>query len=215
MSRHRRVFKEVGAVTGITFIDHPKGHGVVVSELQADGACAKSGVRLGDHVVKINGERPNDRNHAVALCDAAWTAEADGQDRNKDRLKFSLHFRTQDFAIGRQRNGLSAGALVGVEVISSSTNKMSLLGGKKLEETGLLLEDSPSGYGALVGSVLPDSPAHVAGLEAGLTIASVGDKLCVGGHREVAKMVDAELKKKGVANLVCHLKKSKDDDDHV
>ena len=137
-SRHRRVRKEVGAVTGVTFQDHPKGasEGVVVSELLADGACAKAGVRVGDHITKINGTRPSDRQHAVTLCDDAWTAEAREGDKNTDRLKFSLHRRTQDFTIGKRQTstsgnsplmadgstveafeGLSMNATVGVEVM--------------------------------------------------------------------------------------------------
>jgi hypothetical protein len=113
ISRHRRIHKQVGAITGVTFVDHPKGHGVIVSDLHADGSCKSSGVRVGDHVTKINGEKPTDQKHAVALCDAAWTAEADGTDKNKDRLKFSLHHRTQDFELRALRQGsLSAGVVV-------------------------------------------------------------------------------------------------------
>lgn len=72
ISRHRRIFKEVGAVTGITFVDHPKGKeaGVVVSALTPDGACAKAGVCVGDHITKINGTRPGPeaRGCAVRRC---------------------------------------------------------------------------------------------------------------------------------------------------
>ena len=207
ISRHRRVHKEVGAVTGITFMDHPKGNGVVVSELKPDGACFKSGVRVGDHVSKINGERPNNRDHAVSLCDSAWLAEADGTDKNKDRLKFSLHLRTQDFSVGRQTSGLSAGAIVGVESLNGGGARKSLLGGgKKLEESGLALQDSPAGFGALIVGVVPDSAAHVAGLEPGQTIVSIDGVLC-SGAAPTAKRIDAERSKKGVAALVCHLKK--------
>lgn len=217
-SRHRRIHKEVGAVTGISFADHPKGaHGVIVSLLKSDGACARSGVRVGDHITKINGERPTDAKHAVTLCDQAWIAQADGQDKNKDRLKFSLHLRTQDFSIGGR--SLSAGTLVNVEALGSNSTKRGLLGTStksKLDEVGLRLEDSPSGYGALVASVEPDSPAHVAGIEAGLTIVSVDDTLCPASHASVLKMLDTARSKKGNASLVCHLKKSKEDEaDHV
>lgn len=219
ISRHRRIHKQVGAITGITFVDHPHGKGVLVSELKTDGACYLSGVRVGDHVTKINGERPTDNKHAVELCDAAWTADADGTDKNKDRLKFSLHLRTQDFCIGRQTGGLSAGAIVGVEMIGggSSSTRHGLLGGskKKTEDSGLTLEDSPAGFGAVITAIEPESPAHVGGLECGLTIVSVDEVLCVRGHKDVAKMIDAARSKKGSASLVCHLKKSKDDDDHI
>jgi len=248
ISRHRRVHKEVGAVTGISFIDHPKAgshyKGVVVSALNPDGACAKSGVRVGDHISKINGERPTDRAHAVTLCDEAWTAEADGSDKNKDRLKFSLHYRTQDFEIaGRQTgtrggggladedahtpdddhtaeafDGLSLNATVGVEVVGSKKGMASALlgGGKKLEDSGLTLEDSPAGFGGLVVTVAEHSPAHVAGLEPGLTIVSVGGTLCHGNHKECEKMIAAaRASKAGCASLVCHLKKSKDEDEHI
>lgn len=213
ISRHRRIFKEVGAVTGITFVDHPKGKeaGVVVSALTPDGACAKAGVCVGDHITKINGTRPTDQKHAVALCDAAWTAEADGTDKNKDRLKFSLHFRTQSFAISKP--GLSAGAVVGVEVMAGSAKKNLLGGGKKHEDTGLELQDSPNGYGALIVSVAPDSAAHVGGLEAGLTVISVDGKLCAGGAKDVTKMIDAARSKKSAASLVCHLPKGAKDDE--
>ena len=87
ISRHRRIHKEVGAVTGISFLNAPEasGGGVLVCELKPDGACAKAGVRIGDHITKINGQKPTDRAHAVKLCDAAWKAEADGVDKNKDR----------------------------------------------------------------------------------------------------------------------------------
>ena len=240
-SRHRRVRKEIGAVTGITFIDHPKGpaEGVVVSQLSADGACAKSGVRIGDHITKINGTRPSDRSHAVELCDAAWTAEAREGDKNTDRLKFSLHRRTQDCSIGKKQTntlttaplmadggtvhafeGLSMNATVGVEVMGGAQAKKGLiggaLGGKPLEPTGLTLEDSPAGYGALIAAVTPDSLAHVAGLEPGLTIISVDGALCEGGAKPVAKLIDAARSKRGAASVVCHLKKSKEDEqDHV
>ena len=220
-SRHRRVHKEVGAKTGVTFIDHPKGNGVVVSELTKDGACLSSGVRVGDHIVKINGEKPNNRAEAVKLCDAAWTAEVDGS-KNNDRLKFSLHHRTQDFEIEGIRtststSGLSAGALIGVESMNSGGRRMSasLFGGKKLEETGLSLEDSPAGFGALITDVEPDSPADVAGLEVGLTIASVDGTLCPAGASAVSKLIEATRSKKGSASLVCHLKKSSDENEHV
>mmetsp|Transcript_26519 Transcript_26519/g.53284 ORF Transcript_26519/g.53284 Transcript_26519/m.53284 type:complete len:244 (-) Transcript_26519:540-1271(-) len=224
ISRHRRIHKEIGAVTGVSFMDHPQGRGVLVSALNPQGACATSGVRVGDHVTKINGERPTGSKHAVDLCDAAWTTVADGTDKNKDRLKFSLHLRTQDFEIGRRTSGLSAGALVEVEVLgssSSSTRKSlaaGLLGGgspKKVEDSGLTLEDSPAGFGGVITAVEPDSPAHIAGLETGLTIVSVDEVLCPKGHKEVAKMIDGARVKNGCARLVCHLKKTKEDDDHI
>ena len=213
VSRHRRVHKEVGAITGVTFIDHPKGHGVVVNVLDPEGACAKSGVRVGDHVVKINGERPKDKDHAVTLCDAAWLAEADGTDKNKDRLKFSLHLRTQDFAIGRFTSGLSAGALVGVEVVGgvSSAKKSLLGGGKKQEDSGLGVEDSPAGFGAIINFVARDSLAEVAGLEVGLAIVSVDGVLCPNA-KGATKMMNEARAKKGGASLVCHLKKTKEED---
>ena len=240
-SRHRRIHKEVGAVTGITFIDHPKGpsEGVVVSQLAVDGACAKSGVRIGDHITKINGTRPSDRNHAVQLCDAAWTVEAREGDKNTDRLKFSLHRRTQDFSIGKKQtstlttaplmadggtvpafDGLTLNATVGVEVMGGNQAKKGLLGGalggKQLEPTGLTLEDSPGGYGALIAAVTPDSLAHVAGLEPGLTIVSVDGTLCEGGAKPAARLIDAARGKRGAASVVCHLKKNKDDEqDHI
>lgn len=223
VSRHRRVHKEIGAVTGISFVDVPpgadgRGHGVLVSALSAEGGCAKSGVCVGDHVTKINGEVPRNHAHAVELCDAAWTAEADGTDKNKDRLKFSLHRRTQGFTIGIHGSGLVAGT-ISVEVLgvgNSSSLKKSLLsgsgGGKKLEHAGLTLEDSPAGFGALVNSVVPELPAHAGGLETGVTVVAVEDVLCpIGGsHVEVMKMIDAARAKKGSANIVCHLKKARD-----
>lgn len=222
ISRHRRVHKEVGAITGVTFVDHPRGvaKGVVVSALDIKGACFKSGVRVGDHVTKINGQRPSDRAHAVQLCDAAWQAEADGTDKNKDRLKFSLHLRTQDFELRALRqSGLSAGAVVDVEVLGSSGQRRGLLGGtstKKTEDNGLGLQDSPAGqFGAVVESVLDDSAAHVAGLVAGLTIVSIEGKLCMGGAKEANKMIAAAMSKKGSAGLVCHLPKNKDDKDEA
>lgn len=204
-SRHRRIHKEVGAVTGITFTDHPKpDHGVVVSALTTEGACAKSGVCVGDHITKINGERVMSRDHAVTLCDAAWTAEADGTDKNKDRLKFSLHLRSQEFFMSQKTT------TVAVEVLGA---RKSLLGGKaKLEDTGLVLEDAPGGLGALVASVTPDSLASMHGFEAGLTIVAVGGELCNGSAKDVSKMIDAQRSKKGTASLLCHLKKTKDDD---
>jgi membrane-associated protease RseP (regulator of RpoE activity) len=253
----------VGAVTGIAFIDHPKGgeEGVVVSKLAADGACAKAGVRVGDHIVKINGTRPTNRDHAVALCDHAWTAAAQEGDKNTDRLKFSLHRRTQDFAIGKRQTstlsapplmtpplmadggvvhdfeGLSVSPTVSVEVLGGSSGSSmasaaasavsgaasavtGLLGGRsaQLEATGLLLEDSPAGYGALVTSVTPDSLAHISGVEAGVTIVSVDGALCEGdgvGAKGVAKMIDAARAKNGTAHLVAHLKKSKEDNEHI
>ena len=242
ISRHRRIHKEVGAVTGITFVDHPNGNGVVVSGLKTSGACAKSGVRIGDHVTKINGTKPTDRDHAVALCDAAWTADADGTDKNKDRLKFSLHRRTQDFAIGRvlpataepasiqEYEGiqpLQSGGVVGVEVIGGGAKRSlaesaraaaqaaGLLGtSKKVDDSGLVLEDAANGYGATIVSIAPDSPAHLAGLEVGLTIVSISGMLCPPGHKDVAKMLDASRAKKGSALVVCHLKKDKEDE-HV
>ena len=61
----------------------------------------------------------------------------------------------------------------------------------------------------------PDSPAHVGGMEAGLTIVAVNDVLCPASAKEALKMIDAARAKKGQAALVCHLKKSKDDEDHV
>ena len=57
-------------------------------------------------------------------------------------------------------------------------------------QAGLGLEDSPAGYGALITSVLADSPAHVAGLEAGQTIVSVDGQLCPASHSAVAKMIE-------------------------
>jgi len=226
ISRHRRVHKEVGLITGITFIDHPNKNerGVVVSMLKADGACSRSGVRVGDHVTKINGERPANAAHSVKLCDAAWIAEADGSDKNKDRLKFSLHLRTQDFVIGKSYaieapevaafEGLSVNAMVGVEAMGGKKSSL-LPGNKKVDDAGLGLEDSPAGYGAVVVSVTPDSPAHIAGLEPGLTIVSVDGTLCTGGTKEVLRMINAARAKKAAATVVCHLKKSKDDDEHV
>jgi len=215
ISRHRRIHKEVGAVTGISFISHPQGKGVLVSDLTAEGACARSGVRVGDHITKINGERVTDHVQAATLCDSAWTAEADGTDKNKDRLKFSLHHRTQEFEVGRQTGGLSAGAVVSVEVISSTAKKGLLGGGKKLEDTGLGLEEAAGGVGAQITAVAPDSLAHVAGLEAGLTIVAVDGKLCL-DSKLVAKAIDTARSKKGCASLVCHLPKSKDDEtEHV
>ena len=80
----------------------------------------------------------------------------------------------------------------------------------------MALGDSPNGYGALVVSVAPEAPAFIAGIEPGLTIVSVDGKLCKGGHKEVERMVEAaRASKKGCASLVCHLKKSKDDDEHI
>ena len=87
------------------------------------------------------------------------------------------------------------------------------MGSKKLEESGLVLEDSPAGFGALITTVVADSPAHVAGLEAGHTIVSVDGALCPSGHKDVSKMIEAARSKKGSADLVVHLKKSKDDDE--
>jgi len=209
-SRHRRIHKEIGAVTGISFVNAPDGHvGVVVSALQPNGACAKAGCRVGDHVVKINGTQPQNQKHAVELCDAAWKAEADGGDRNKDRLKFSLHRRTQDYTIGIQGSGLVAG-VVRVEVFGS-TKKQS--GKRHLPDTGLTLAPSPVGYGALVAAVTPELPAAVAGLTAGLTIVAVGGVLCGSDPKGVAEMIDAARQKKDYAEITCHLKKAKEGDD--
>ena len=215
ISRHRRIHKEVGAITGISFIDAPLGDGVVVSNLKADGACAKAGVRVGDHIKKINGEIVTNQKQAVAQCDAAWTVEADGSDKNKDRLKFSLHRRTQDFSIGREGSGLVASAgMVGVEVFGAGSAKKSLLGTSKnkLQEPGMVLEDSPAGFGAYISEVTAELPAHIAGLDAGLTIVSVDGVLCPAGHADVLKMIQTARANNGVANIVCHLKKDKDKD---
>jgi len=215
VSRHRRIHKEVGAVTGISFVSHPHGKGVLVSDLTAEGACAKSGVRVGDHITKINGERVTDHVQAASLCDSAWTAAADGTDKNKDRLKFSLHHRTQEFEVGRQTSGLSAGSLVSVEVISSTAKKGLLGGSKKLEDTGLSLDDGAGGVGALITAVAADSLAHVGGLEAGLTIVAVDGKLSL-DSKQVVKAIDAARTKKGCASLVCHLPKTKEEEaEHI
>lgn len=208
-SRHRRIHKEVGAITGISFVNAPDGHGVVVSALQSVGACAKAGCRVGDHVVKINGTQPENQKHAVELCDNAWKADADGTDKNKDRLKFSLHRRTQDFAVGIQGSGLVAG-VVRVEVFGGSKKQS---GKKHLPDTGLTLETSPVGYGALIAAVMPELPAAVAGLTAGLTIVAVDGVLCGPDPKDVVEMIDAARQKKDYADITCHLKKAREGDE--
>ena len=72
-----------------------------------------------------------------------------------------------------------------------------------------------SGIGAVVVSVAPDSPAAVAGIEPGLTIASVEGELCLRGAKGVEKLIDAARNKRGCAGIVCHLKKKDDEADHV
>ena len=43
----------------------------------------------------------------------------------------------------------------------------------------------------------------------------VDETLCPGSHKEVAKMINGVRDKKGTASLVVHLKKEKDDAEHV
>jgi len=74
----------------VTVIDHPKFEGVVVSELGANGAAARNGLKVGDHVVRVNGIRARDHRTAMWLADAA-----------DSRIKFSLADSTRTVRLNR------------------------------------------------------------------------------------------------------------------
>ena len=92
--RHRRVLKHgPGQKLGVTLSTHPTLAGVyIVSDLVLDDACARNGVRVGDLISKVNGERMANVNQAVKRIDDIWSHEA--ADPTKDRLKLSLADRT-------------------------------------------------------------------------------------------------------------------------
>ena len=93
--RHRRICKsqQGGEKLGLSFIDHPRKPGIVISSLTAEGACAAHGCMVGDHIVKINGMKPNNITEAKEQLEAAWSQMA--SEPSKHRLKFSLGDRTQ------------------------------------------------------------------------------------------------------------------------
>ena len=81
----------------------------------------------------------------------------------------------------------------------------------KQEDSGLGVEDAPAGFGAIINFVARDSLAEVAGLEVGLAIVSVDGVLCPNA-KGATKMMNEARTKQGGASLVCHLKKTKEED---
>lgn len=74
----------------VTVIDHPKFEGAIVSALGANGAAARNGLRVGDHIVRVNGIRARDHRTAMWLTDAA-----------ESRIKFSLADSTRTVRLNR------------------------------------------------------------------------------------------------------------------
>jgi len=78
----------------VTVINHPVYSGVIISNLGPDGACARHGLKVGDHVLKINDIRTTDHRTAVWLADSA-----------ERRVKFSLADTTKTFRVDRDHGG--------------------------------------------------------------------------------------------------------------
>lgn len=201
--RHRRVYKEVGATLGLKLMDHPVHPGVVVKELAATGSCLKHGVRVGDHIVKVNGAKPADHKDAMRMIDQAWAIEA--EDPSKDRLKFSLADRTEDIVLRREvppaaaagGGGSGHGGRAGGGSGASSPPP----------DVGLTLIDNTSaGVGVVVLHVAEASPAQLAGLEIGHVLTSCEGKLSL-DHKQTLRQIDAEWAAKGEVNLVVQLRK--------
>jgi len=172
--RHRRVLKHgPGQKLGVTLSTHPTLAGVyIVSDLVLDDACARNGVRVGDLISKVNGERMANVNQAVKRIDDIWSHEA--ADPTKDRLKLSLADRTRD-----------------VHIIS-----------RHPEALGLKLTSSTAAkYGVAVISVEPDSPAAAAGLEPGHVLFAVNGKLAQ-SETQVLKEMEHQRAAAGVASVL-------------
>ena len=175
--RHRRVYKEKDAVVGLTLMDHPVHPGVVVKTLDPNGSCLKHGVRVGDHILKINGKKPKDHREGIVLIDEAWTSQVDGEDKNKDRLKFSLADRTQDFVLRRVSERGAAGG--GAAAASGA------------EDVGItLIDNSTAGLGVVVLHVAEGLPAARAGLQVGHVIQSVAGNIAL-EHKGVLKVIQS------------------------
>jgi len=74
----------------ITVIDHPNYAGVLVSRLGDAGACRHGGLRVGDHIMSINGIRARDHRTAMWLADAA-----------ENRVRFGLADKSEAFTVDR------------------------------------------------------------------------------------------------------------------
>ena len=74
----------------VTVIDHPVFEGVVVTHLGDAGACKRHGLKVGDHVTKINDIRCRDHRTSMWLADAA-----------ENRVRFSLADASQAITIDR------------------------------------------------------------------------------------------------------------------
>ena len=95
----------------VTVIDHPEFDGVVVSELGSEGACKLHGLKVGDHISKINNIRCRDHRTSMWLADAS-----------ENRVRFSLADSTETFVIDRATWGD-----VGLTLVNNTTAKLGVV----------------------------------------------------------------------------------------
>lgn len=193
----------------VTVIDHPKFEGAIVSALGANGAAARNGLRVGDHIVRVNGIRARDHRTAMWLTDAA-----------ESRIKFSLadrcasprprHTATAVAAapccLPRARHLPASSLLIRPARISmpylpltQSVSHPSWPGARSTRtvrlnravgDVGLtLVNNTQAGVGVVVVQVAKGLAAQQAGLEIGHVILAIDGELAV-QHRAAIKQLD-------------------------
>jgi S1-C subfamily serine protease len=195
----------------------PSEDGVIVTALGSEGACAASGLKVGDHITKINSIRAQDHATAIWLVDAC-----------DDKVRFSLKEATQTFYVDRARSskrqscdgaegeagegvnrGASGGASGGVGVAGAD-------GGATELDVGLTLVNniSEGGVGVVVVEAKAGLAADRAGLKRGHVIVSVNGVLAR-NHKEVVDQIDAQASRGGTAEVVVATRELSNDVDKV
>ena len=199
----------------------PSEDGVIVTALGSEGACAASGLKVGDHITKINGIRAQDHATAIWLVDAC-----------DDKVRFSLKEATQTFCVDRARSskrppcdgdegeagegvnrgasgGASGGSSGGVGVVGAD-------GGATELDVGLTLVNniSEGGVGVVVVEAKAGLAADRAGLKRGHVIVSVNGVLAR-NHKEVVDQIDAQASRGGTAEVVVAARELSNDVDKV
>lgn len=185
----------------MTFIDHPRVAGVVISALDPEGACVAQGCTVGDHILKINGVKPNGHVEAMHQVDSVWSTKA--SDPTKDFLKLSLAERTQTLTLAKPGQ-------VAVRVVSDTPGVGPLptdISRPAADQIGLTLTDHQlGGLGVIVEAVVPGLAAEACGLAVGHVIYSAGGVLTM-KHAEVLKFIQEEFYKMGWLTLVASTKR--------
>lgn len=169
----RRVHKEAGTALGLSLMDHPKTTtGVVVQGMADGGACFTHGVRVGDHILKINDTSPANHQHAMRMIEDVWKSDAE--------LKFSIAERNEELIIRG----------VGGEGGPSATWPS--------EDLGItLIDNTTAGVGVVVLHAAEGLPAARSGLQVGHVIQSVAGQLAM-DHKSTLKLLHSELQAHGV-----------------